>query len=245
MIFIMDKGEDMDNNRPDFRRGSRVLWLGAALTLLYFGVTIFIILNSRAEFGGMKPNEWGDLLAGVFSPLAFLWLVIGYFQQGEELRHSANALWIQSEELRHSVEEQRDLVNVTREQLIWEKEKIEIEQAAMQRRAVPVINARPGGNMTSSGVWQRDVQISNYGPPCTMVKISVLLDDKVIAAQELSMLAKGSETILSIQSDNKLNLNGAFLEISCLDEMKNPHQVLFRFVNPNLTDAFPYDLVFA
>lgn len=35
----------------------------------------------------IRLNEWGDLLAGLFAPLAFLWLVVGYFQQGQELRN--------------------------------------------------------------------------------------------------------------------------------------------------------------
>lgn len=40
-----------------------------------------------------KPlNELGDFLAGAFSPLAFLWLVVGYFQQGHELSASVAAL---------------------------------------------------------------------------------------------------------------------------------------------------------
>lgn len=37
-------------------------------------------------------NEVGDFLAGAFSPLAFLWLVVGYFQQGHELSASVTQL---------------------------------------------------------------------------------------------------------------------------------------------------------
>jgi len=64
----------------------------------------------------MKPDEFATFLAGVFGPLAFLWLVLGFFQQGAELRHSADALWLQGQELQNSVEQQRNLVEVTREQ---------------------------------------------------------------------------------------------------------------------------------
>lgn len=34
----------------------------------------------------IRLNEWGDLLAGLFAPLAFLWLVVGYYQQGQEMK---------------------------------------------------------------------------------------------------------------------------------------------------------------
>jgi hypothetical protein len=55
----------------------------------------------------LQPNEWGDLFAGTFAALAFLWLVLGYMQQAEELgrftalqerhaRAAENALRIES-----------------------------------------------------------------------------------------------------------------------------------------------------
>src|SRR5690606_28907410 len=37
-------------------------------------------------------NEAGDYLAGFLSPLFFFWLVLGYFQQGRELKHQATEL---------------------------------------------------------------------------------------------------------------------------------------------------------
>jgi len=51
-------------------------------------------------------NEWGDWASGTFAPLAFLWLTVGYFQQGEELS-------LQAEELRNSVEQQTNLAAST------------------------------------------------------------------------------------------------------------------------------------
>jgi hypothetical protein len=59
-----------------------------------------------------SPNEFGDFLAGVFAPLAFLWLAVAVFVQREELslqrvelEHNRNALKLQAEELRRTVEE--------------------------------------------------------------------------------------------------------------------------------------------
>lgn len=44
------------------------------------------------------PNNFGDFWAGTFAPLAFWWLVLGYFQQGIELRQNVEALEQQSKE---------------------------------------------------------------------------------------------------------------------------------------------------
>lgn len=61
-----------------------------------------------------EPNSLGDFLAGVFSPVAFLWLVLGYRQQGEELQLNTQVLRLQVRELEASVAAQRDLAEATR-----------------------------------------------------------------------------------------------------------------------------------
>ncbi|WP_437880874.1 hypothetical protein [Pseudomonas sp. LRF_L74] len=62
-------------------------------------------------------NEVGDFLAGAFAPLAFLWLVLGFFQQGEELRNSNEALKLQASELRNSVDQQVESVKAQHKNL--------------------------------------------------------------------------------------------------------------------------------
>lgn len=81
--------------------------LGTAIYLIF----IAVIVKSRfVDFLALKPNELGDFLAGVFGPIAFLWLVLGFLQQGRELRISSEALQMQAKELRESVEQQAALV---------------------------------------------------------------------------------------------------------------------------------------
>ncbi len=48
-------------------------------------------------------------VGGVSSPLAFLWLVLGFFQQSREIRLSGKALQLQASEMRRSVDEHRRL----------------------------------------------------------------------------------------------------------------------------------------
>jgi hypothetical protein len=99
---------------------SRWLWVVSACYLL----AVAALMWSRwLELVSLELNEVGDLLAGIFSPLAFLWLVGGYFQQGEELRQNTSALKLQAAELKNSVEQQEQLVRVGREQIAADRER--------------------------------------------------------------------------------------------------------------------------
>ncbi|MFY3137985.1 hypothetical protein ACOTFF_15900 [Achromobacter xylosoxidans] len=95
----------------------KLTWIGIAITAAYLVTAALLGWGEWDKFSEMKPNEVGDFLAGVVGPLALLWLILGYFQQGEELRNSAAALRLQAEELKASVRQQTELVSVTREQL--------------------------------------------------------------------------------------------------------------------------------
>lgn len=96
-----------------------------AATAFYCGAVFSGVHENWTTFLGLRPNEVGDFLAGVFGPLAFLWLVFGYYQQGEELKHSVKALKLQAEELRNSVEQQREMVRTTSDTLRYQVEKDE------------------------------------------------------------------------------------------------------------------------
>ncbi|OTK47445.1 hypothetical protein [Acinetobacter baumannii] len=75
---------------------------------------IFILYNMYAlpEFANLKLNEKGDFIAGILSPLGFMWLIYGYIQQGQELKLNTEALQIQAEELKNTVFEQRRLIEI-------------------------------------------------------------------------------------------------------------------------------------
>lgn len=100
------------------------------LTHWAWGVTggygvVLLVLSAFVVFGEegvdafrkMAPNEVGDLLAGVAGPVAFIWLVYGYFlqgiaikQQADELSQNTRALHLQEEALRAQVEELKNSV---------------------------------------------------------------------------------------------------------------------------------------
>lgn len=82
--------------------------IGIGVSALYLSWVILTVYWKWPAFLSLDLNMLGDFLGGSFGPLAFLWLVLGFFQQGEELRHSVQALSLQAEELRESVKAQRD-----------------------------------------------------------------------------------------------------------------------------------------
>lgn len=74
----------------------------AAITLLYVAVVVVgaIFMGFFDPSGRpLSPHEWGDVLAGVFSPLAFLWLIYASLSQRAELE-------LQREELSRNNETQ-------------------------------------------------------------------------------------------------------------------------------------------
>ena len=89
-------------NKPKFQ-----YWFFIIFTILYFimlnkffGITLESVKN-------LEANEQGDFLAGTFSPLAFLFLILGYLQNNKNLAQNteaisqqASALQLQAESLK-------------------------------------------------------------------------------------------------------------------------------------------------
>ncbi len=126
----------------------------------------------------LPPNEWGDLAAGFAAPLAFFWLVLGFLQQGKELRLSSRALMLQVEELRNTVKHQADLVQVSRDQVT-----VQLRQDDEQRRARQ-ISLRPRFVMMSIarssdvGGHRFTVKLSNLGAIVTKVRVEFIGSDE-------------------------------------------------------------------
>ena len=53
----------------------------------------------------------GDALAGIFAPIAFLWLVLGYVQQGKQLEQNTKALQQQERVLQLQIDEIKETTN--------------------------------------------------------------------------------------------------------------------------------------
>ena len=75
----------------------QLMIFGSIVSIIYlwiFSPTLFEVISPTTK---LKPNELGDFLAGLFAPLAFLWLVLGFLIQASELRLSRRDLYEQME----------------------------------------------------------------------------------------------------------------------------------------------------
>lgn len=155
--------------QPETAKG--LTWVGVAGSGVWILLLGAYVVADWSEILGLKPNEVGDFLAGAFAPLAFFWLVLGFFQQGSELRNSGSALWLQGEELRNSVEQQRQLVDVTREQVTSDHARALADQKRARQLAQPKLELAVGGWGGGQGSRNQSFQLANYGKPCTQVRV--------------------------------------------------------------------------
>ena len=72
---------------PDWR-----IWFGVSLTTFWLIVLSLYVSNTVgwANIGNAPIETVGNFLEGAFAPLAFLWLVIGYFLQKKELMQNTD-----------------------------------------------------------------------------------------------------------------------------------------------------------
>jgi hypothetical protein len=142
--------------------------LGAVITLCWIAAIVYLAVRDPVTLAKMSPNEWGDFLAGSFAPLAFLWLVLGYLQQGDELRLSTDALRLQAEELKNSVQQQRELVEVSRQQVESEREALAFERRLREDLSEPKFSVLGGGgSFQGNGHATYCITVSNTGHEAT------------------------------------------------------------------------------
>ncbi|WP_373357904.1 hypothetical protein ACEN3H_13735 [Acinetobacter lactucae] len=91
-------------NKPFYKRW--IFWI--VLSYIIF-ITIYTLYSMQAggENRFLNSNELGDFLAGIFAPLAFLFLYLGYIQQSKELQQNTQALSLQAHELTNLVNNQK------------------------------------------------------------------------------------------------------------------------------------------
>lgn len=127
---------------------------------LVVGLAILVFASNWN--GGLKPNEWGDVFAGLFAPLAFLWLVLGFLQQGRELE-------AQIIELRKTVQHQDELVKETQKQVAIETRKEEVAQ----REREPNFLLAGSHRGRQSGMTQHEFVLTNEAGGAFNIVISV------------------------------------------------------------------------
>lgn len=209
---MSNEAQRPSNSRTDVGIVVTAAWLCASAAYFLFG----------EGWESMGPNEYGDWFAGVFSPVAFLWLILGYLQQGAELRLSTKALQLQVDELSLSVKAQKSLAETAAAQLAEHKQQAQeaIRRAEALTRPVFSAYAIKQNDTPVDSVWE--FVIRNTGRKALAVVAVVQWDD----------LAEYQRSVAGLQQHEKLQFwtatetGGAFtayLRITCRDEQGVAH----------------------
>lgn len=164
------------------------------MTAIWVGAIFIVICARYKEFVSLELNALGDFFAGVFGPVAFGWLVLGYIQQGKELRLSSQALQVQADELREMVKGQRQLIEVS---------EIPFE---------PSFNIRFIGYSEVDGGRRALYMMSNSGPRALDVTIYFMSDEFKSMGIFYGELVTGREVQASFEHPHA-NTFGGYVQI--------------------------------
>lgn len=188
-------------------RKKLVFW-GAVLTAGYLLVIAAIVvckLYNLPEFklDDLKLNELGDFLAGVFGPLGFLWVVLGFLQQGEELRISSEALQLQAAELKESVLQQSAMVNVAKLQLEEDIRRSNEARENSEKAVSPKLKLKVSGDERHllGGLRHIKFEVSNDGMEIYDVKGKSILDGKDMPTVIVEKIMSNSVNDLMVNED--------------------------------------------
>lgn len=129
---------------PDWR-----VWLGLSLTATWLLLAIVYIelTFGWSGFIHLSANDLGSFLEGAFAPLAFLWLVIGYFLQQKELEQNTGALRAQAKALEAQLRE----IERSAEQATIQAEKLAESEFHARQEAFLTIARRVSSQLGTIG----------------------------------------------------------------------------------------------
>lgn len=145
--------------------------VGILGTLAWLGVIAWIFGGRITEITHLDPNEAGDFLAGSLGPLGILWLILGFFQQGQELRDNTRALDLQATELRNSTQEQRELLRATRAQVDADHALVELARAQHEQSLLPRFAFLDVATVTAAGGTELRFELRNLGANASEVRV--------------------------------------------------------------------------
>lgn len=206
--------------------------IGISVTILY-SLLVVVVVVAKLGYGALpdlRLNEVGDSLAGGVGPIALLWLILGFFQQGIELKQNTKALKLQAAELANLVEQQAKTVALQESTLERENEMLNLarqesdsrmraaeEEAARARRAAdPNIVCIGSGSSGSGAKWDYSITLLNAGATVYDVNAKFDVEMRMHAGTSWDKWIRGERHQLrfapkSGQIDRPINLTVFFM----------------------------------
>lgn len=202
--------------------GQSRTWFGVILTFGYLAWSCSIIAPKYGKIYELPLNELGDFFAGICGPLAFLWLVLGYFQQGAELR-------LQAEELSKSVEHQKELAEATRRQVEHQASELELarERENAAYKANFAFEAR--FRMSSGDGVESLVKITNLGGDALAINLIFSPGIGSLNLHQIGLLRRDGATEFKVLLPGAAGTTKHQLVVTYSDLRRLQYQVLYYF----------------
>jgi hypothetical protein len=170
--------------------------VGVVLSGAYLVLIGYLIHPRWAEFKTMPMNNLGDFLGGAAGPLAFFWLVLGFVQQGIELRQNSRALRLQAEELKNSVEQQKGMVDIATKELNLQMKRLEDEREEAELRSTPrfMFTTQEVGTI-GNGERSWTVEIANAAADCSGLRFNLVDSPMRVALAQVHRLTRGEAVV--------------------------------------------------
>ena len=215
--------------------------IGIIVTVVYFGLVTYFRWVDILCVGNLSLNELGDFLGGVFGPLATFWLILGFLQQGQELKQNTQALKLQADEIWNSVEQQERLAKASEEQLkllIDESKKEKKRLLKSQQPNFKLVRAR--GTTADANNATFEAVITNIGATASNLNFSIRENvEKQFqdpGKYQLPIKNQYDHTIYwTVKKDNIPR--EIKIDISCLDAIDSSYNYVFELYT---TDDFHY-----
>lgn len=184
--------------------GQLLSFFGIFTSVVYLCFTYWLVGDRLHCLTTMELNAVGDFFAGIFGPLAILWLVLGFFQQGQELRQNNEALKLQAAELKNSVDQQKELVNVARDQVAADLENIRFTKLQAENALFPIfVVNKSGGVHKGDELHALSLQVTNMG--ASVSDVNMRFTSLSSSEKHAPIMEKGNSVRLEVKLEGGRN----------------------------------------
>lgn len=208
------------------------------VSLIYL-IGLATLTNGRwSQLQTMPLNELGDFLAGAFGPLAILWLVVGFFQQGHELDLNTQALLLQHESMKASVHETAQLVKVAKEEQDATEKRWHEDRARRDAVLFPsfTIVCKHGLQGAKPIEWGFD--LGNLGADCSNLELQTDNPDFWLSQRSIGRLKCGETYRVQVgMAESPPSGDAPFSVVATFDSPIGKRSREFKFVLQTKSDG--------
>lgn len=217
---------EMQGNHGELA-SDRLHFLGWAITLLYSFVVVHLGWGRWSGLSELPLNELGDVFAGVAAPLAFIWLVLGFYQQGTELRNSTRAIQLQVSEMQENSAHQRSIADTGK--------------AVMLAEHLPRLGLKSKELSSSDGYVYVEFYLRNVGGYAESILIDWEGREYEFAKDRVESLSRGETVSLG---ELKFTQSEEFsVQLVYADAFGTPHQKVVKVCIDRNSDGLYVEVV--